>query len=52
MLNHIIQGILSEEDKQNILNFYKAKHYVFLVEIIIDKLKNGDIKIDNEVIKI
>ena len=46
MLNHLIQGILSEEDITNMKAFYRQKHYVFLIELIKDKLKNGDIKID------
>ena len=48
MLNHLIQGIITEEDLINLKDFYRNKHYVFLVELIIDKIKNGDIKIDGE----
>ena len=45
----LIQFTLSDEDIIHMKDFYRQKHYVFLVEIIIDKLKNGDIKIDNEI---
>ncbi len=48
MLNHSIIGIISEEDLNNIKDFYRRKHFVFLVDLIINKIKKGDIKIDGE----